>query len=67
LRDPLPESSFDPAWGVVASMAVEKGRFRVVMRPTDGDARVVVWAQRDDPNWFGARISSGTPSKEGDR
>jgi hypothetical protein len=63
----LPEGSFDPAWGVVTSMVVERGRFRVVVRSTDEETRTVVWAQRDDPNWFGAKISTGAPSKEVDR
>jgi hypothetical protein len=62
-----PQASFDPGWGAVTSVAVEKGSFHAVTKAPDGKVRAIVWAQHEDANWFGARISAGAPSVEGER
>ncbi len=57
-------TSFDPAWGAVSSLRIEKGSFRAIVRPPSGPARAITWPSREDPDWFGARVPTGAPQLE---
>lgn len=52
----FPQTTFDPAWGRISAVRIEHGRFQITAD------RKIVWPQRDDPSWFGARISTGAPT-----